>query len=242
LKIGSKKRPINVIPDYLFKVEDNYAWVLDAKAPNEQIKFGDNVEQVYSYAIHPEVRTKFFALCNGHAFSIFRQEAQEPVLYFELVDIEKYWDDLAGFLSPNSFQSGKTFAYQSTKKAIQTATFDYLSRPLLEEIAPKRQSAKRHKGVHGYFTRQVWNVVQEYIQNFSKKGDLVFDPFGGSGVTAIEAMMTDRKAIHLDLNPLSTFIIDGLTSPVKLSDLQTAFECVKIEFNKVFVTPPRPTR
>lgn len=44
LKIGSKKRPITLIPDYLLKVANNYAWVLDAKAPSEEIRSGDNVE------------------------------------------------------------------------------------------------------------------------------------------------------------------------------------------------------
>ena len=53
LKIGSKKRPINLIPDYVLKVQNNFAWVLDAKAPNQNIKEGDNIEQVYSYATHP---------------------------------------------------------------------------------------------------------------------------------------------------------------------------------------------
>lgn len=227
LKIGSKKRPVTLIPDYLLKVEDSYAWVLDAKAPKENIKVGGNIEQVYSYSIHPEIRTKFFALCNGLAFSLFRQDAQEPILYFELADIADYWETLAGYLSPDSFQSGKTFTYTSVKKVAQTAKFDYLNRPLLEEIAGKKQSAKRHFGVHGYFTKQTWNVVQDYIQNFSQKGDLVLDPFGGSGVTAIEAMMIDRRAIHLDLNPMSVFLVDNLTSPIKITNLQTSFERVK---------------
>ena len=34
LKIGSKQRQVNIFPDYLLKVGDNYAWVLDAKAPD----------------------------------------------------------------------------------------------------------------------------------------------------------------------------------------------------------------
>jgi hypothetical protein len=42
LKSGSKKRPVNLIPDYVLKVENNFAWVLDAKAPNQNIKDGDN--------------------------------------------------------------------------------------------------------------------------------------------------------------------------------------------------------
>ena len=57
LKIGSKKRPITLYPDYSIKVENNFAWVLDAKAPNEKIKDSENVEQVYSYASHPEIRS-----------------------------------------------------------------------------------------------------------------------------------------------------------------------------------------
>jgi DNA modification methylase len=231
LKIGSKKRPITLIPDYLLKVEDSYAWVLDAKAPKEDIKAGGNIEQVYSYSIHPEIRTKFFALCNGLAFSLFRQDTQEPILYFELADIADYWEQLSAYLSADSFQSGKTFTYTNVKKATQSkANFDYLNCQLLEEINPKRQSAKRHKGVHGYFTRQVWNVVQNYIQNFSQIGDLVLDPFGGSGVTAIEAMMIDRRAIHIDLNPLSTFVVDSLTTPVKLINLLESFDQLKIEY------------
>lgn len=225
LKIGSKKRPINLIPDYLLKVEDSYAWVLDAKAPHENIKNGDNIEQVFSYSIHPEVRTKFFALCNGKAFSLFRQDVQEPILYFELANIFDYWEQLSGYLSPSSFQTGKTISYEKIKKSPEK--FNYLERPLLEEITPKRQSTRRHKGVHGYFTRQVWNIVQEYIRNFSQKGDLVLDPFGGSGVTAIEAMMTDRHAIHLDLNPMSFFLVKSLTTPVDLLQLQDSFERIK---------------
>jgi hypothetical protein len=161
LKIGSKKRPVNLVPDYLFKIEENYAWVLDAKAPkpNESIVHGDHVEQIYSYAIHPEVRTKFFALCNGKAFVLFRIDEEKPLLYFSVQDIDNYWNDLEVFLSPSSFQSGKSFTYNTTKKALRTSEFDYLSRPLLEEIPVKKQAAKRHFGVHGHFTKQVWNVV-----------------------------------------------------------------------------------
>lgn len=227
LKVGSKKRLITLIPDYLLKIEENFAWVLDAKAPHQLISHGENVEQVYSYAIHPEVRTKFFALCNGREFCLFRVDVAEPILYFQLTELDDYFEKLSRYLSPSSFQSGKTFQYVSAQKSVKTVQFDYLNRPLLEEITAKKQSAKRHFGVHGYFTKQVWNVVQEYIQHFSQKGDLVLDPFGGSGVTAIEAMMTERRAIHLDLNPMSVFLVESLTCPVKLPELQQSFERIK---------------
>jgi len=53
---GSQKRKVNIVPDYLIAIEDTPYFVLDAKAPSEEITKGDNVSQVYSYAIHPEVR------------------------------------------------------------------------------------------------------------------------------------------------------------------------------------------
>ncbi|MCX6122679.1 MAG: type I restriction enzyme HsdR N-terminal domain-containing protein [Ignavibacteriales bacterium] len=231
VKIGSKKRQINIVPDYLLKIEDTYAWVLDAKAPTENILHGENVEQVFSYSMHPEIRTKFFALCNGKEFTLFRQDTQKPILHFQLRDIERNWDKLETFLSPASFHIGKSIVYplpSAEKKSVQE--FDYLSRPLPEEFPVRKQEAKRHFGVHGYFTKQSWNVVQEYIRNFTQAGDLVLDPFGGSGVTLIEALMTDRRAINIDLNPMSVFIVDALIAPVKISELTAAFDRVKKAF------------
>ncbi len=234
IKIGSKKRQIKQIPDYLFKIEDSYAWVLDAKAPDELIVNSDNVEQVYSYAIHPEVRTKFFALCNGKEFALYRVDEAKPILFFPLSEIDYYWENLATFLSPSSFQSGKKLNYTTlSKPTIQNkANFDYLAATLLREIPVKKQAVKRHFGVHGYFTKQSWNVVQEYIKNFSQVGDVVLDPFGGSGVTAIETLMTDRKAIHIDLNPMSVFMVDALIAPVNNGDLKHALERIKKAYNK----------
>lgn len=180
LKIGSKKRPVNLVPDYLFRIDSSYAWVLDAKAPTENIRYGDNIEQVYSYATHPEIRTKYFALCNGWEFTLFRQESDDtPILDFELKDIAHHWEELARYLSPDAFQTGKSMVYEPIRKSGQGNTrFDYANCQLLDEIKVDKQSAKRHFGVHGYFTKQAWNVVQEYIKNFTQPGDLVLDPFG----------------------------------------------------------------
>src|SRR2546425_12341295 len=73
-------------------------------------------------------------------------------------------------------------------------------------IPAERQSAKRHYGVHPYFTRRPYNVVRQYILHYSKEGDRVLDPFGGSGVTAVEAFLANRVGIQNDINPLANFI------------------------------------
>jgi hypothetical protein len=83
-------------------------------------------------------------------------------------------------------------------------------RPIDNPIPAQRQKAKRHYGVHPYFTRRPFNVVREYILRFSRERDCVVDPFGGSGVTAIEAFLENRVAIHNDINPLANFIAQGI--------------------------------
>ncbi|MDR0569272.1 MAG: type I restriction enzyme HsdR N-terminal domain-containing protein, partial [Spirochaetaceae bacterium] len=95
LKTGSTKRPVLLIPDYLLKIENAFPWVLDAKAPNQKIIDSDNVEQVFIYAIHPEIRSNYFALCNGLEFAVFRtMETAKPELYFRCEDIDKHWQAL----------------------------------------------------------------------------------------------------------------------------------------------------
>jgi len=233
LKIGSsKRRAIKLIPDYCLKVENTFAWVLDAKAPDQSILDEEHVGQVYSYATHPEIRSTYFAICNGVEFVVFRREAtNEPVLQFSLDQIEHSWGQLSAMLSPGSFHVGKAITYDAASATAKPRTgFDYATRPLLEEIPVRKQQAKRHFGVHGYFTKQTWNVVAEYIKTYSKPGDLVLDPFGGSGVTAIEAMMNNRKAISIDINPLAVFIVQALIAPVNQGSLEAAFLRVKHDY------------
>src|ERR1035437_8381824 len=232
LKVGANKKiPIKLIPDYCVKVENSYAWVLDAKSPDVNIMDEDNVEQVYSYASNPEIRSTYFALCNGIEFSLYRREStNSPILYFQIDEIPYHWESLNRYLSPNSFQIGKYFSYDTLPSKLQEETFNYNIRPFLKEIPVRKQQAKRHFGVHGYVTKQSWNVVAEYIKHSTKPNDLVLDPFGGSGVTAIEAMMNNRKAINIDLNPLAVFMVKSLAAPVNISEFAQSFEKIIKEY------------
>lgn len=97
--------------------------------------------------------------------------------------------------------------------------------PIKTPIPPQKQAVRRHFGSHPYFTRRPWNVVQTYIKHFAPgKDDVVLDPFGGSGVTAIESIVLGRKGIHVDLNPLANFICQQIAiAPIDLSALYREF-------------------
>ncbi len=101
--------------------------------------------------------------------------------------------------------------------------------PILEAIPAARQKDARHYGVHPYFTRRPPNVVSAYIERFSRPGDVVLDPFGGTGVTAIEAFLAGRRAIHNDLNPFANFIASNIadTTLESVRPLRDAFHRVE---------------
>ena len=103
-----------------------------------------------------------------------------------------------------------------------------LIEPILVAIPAARQEFARHYGVHPYFTRRPANVVRAYIERYSQEGDVVLDPFGGTGVTAIEAFLLGRSAIQNDLNPFANFIARNIadTSLASTAPLRRAFERV----------------
>ncbi len=235
VKTGSGDREIRIIPDYLLLAANKPAWVLDAKSPTQNITSGGNVEQTYFYAIHPDIRSRYFALCNGREFALFEREGEEMALYFQISEIEGYWQNLYQLLGPHGFLPGKRMISASVEHTVGGGGADFYAnvKPLPQVTDLRRRSLKRYFGVHPYFTRQVWNVVQEYIKNFSQPDDLILDPFGGSGVTAIEAIVLGRKGIHIDINPLSNFIVKSLVQPVDLNELGAAYELVVEEYERL---------
>ncbi len=231
--VGSKEVPLNNYPDYSLEVSGKYAWVLDAKGPDETITTGKNKQQAFFYAIHPEVNVQYYALCNGKEFVLFKVGPDQAVLCFSLSEIEKHWAELEKYLSPSAFTRTDT-DYERRRVDVE---FDYLSRkPLAEIKGIRKQSSKRHYGVHGYFTKQAYEIVHAYVQNFTKPSDLVLDPFGGTGVTVVEALMIDRRGIHVDLNPLSIFFVENLIRPINYSRLYEAIERIEKKFKRIIPT------
>ena len=233
-KSGSKKVKINHYPDYLLQTNGLSICVLDAKSPVQKL---EDDGQVYGYAIHPEIRAKYFAMCNGREFVLWEKESGESLLRFDLQEIDYYWEKLEKYLSSKNFNTPKITDFDPLKGVSadgvsSKADFDYLNRPLPKEIPVKKQSTARHFGVHGYFTKQAWNIVSHYIKHFTQPGDLVLDPFVGSGVTSIESLMLVRKTIGIDLNPLPIFIIKSLCEPTDIAKLHEEFLKIKTKFEK----------
>jgi hypothetical protein len=101
--IGTKPHKINIFPDYQLLAAGKKAWVLDAKAPDEDVRQGPNVEQAYSYAIHRDVRVPLYGLCNGRDLVVYHVSELEPKLAIPLTEIDGRWKEVHNLLSPLAF-------------------------------------------------------------------------------------------------------------------------------------------
>jgi DNA modification methylase len=70
----------------------------------------------------------------------------------------------------------------------------------------RRRTAGTIHNLHPYPTRFAPAVPAKLIETLSAPGDVVLDPFCGSGTTLIEARRLGRSAIGVDLSPLAVLI------------------------------------
>lgn len=104
----------------------------------------------------------------------------------------------------------------------------------------KPQTFPRRFNVHKYWGKKPSNVVDQYISYYTQKGDVVLDPFSGSGVVYVESLLLERNAIAFDINPVSKYLSTAFTNKVNESDIWEAFskieESVKDKIESLYVT------
>lgn len=109
---------------------------------------------------------------------------------------------------------------------IRRPAFDHINR----QIPPEPHSAMYVW--HKYWSRKTWNVVGDHITAYTGEQGIVFDPFAGSGVVAIEAARHKRRAVVCDLNPIASRITELTLRPVSLTDLRAAYDRVEQQARK----------
>jgi len=60
--------------------------------------------------------------------------------------------------------------------------------------------------LHPYPAKFIPQIPSNLIAALSLRGELIWDPFGGSGTAALEAILLGRRALSTDANPLATLI------------------------------------
>lgn len=86
----------------------------------------------------------------------------------------------------------------------------------------------RHN-LHKYWGKKPANVFSKCISFFSKEGELVLDPFCGSGITVVEAIIEKRKVVGFDLNPFAVYLTETLIAGNKCEEIDHAAASIMAE-------------
>lgn len=83
---------------------------------------------------------------------------------------------------------------------------------------PYRQEIIGAKGsifyrAHSYHTKVPPEGIVPVIEHYTNPGDTVLDPFCGSGMTGVAALLTGRNGLLSDLSPAAVHIASGYTTP-----------------------------
>lgn len=66
--------------------------------------------------------------------------------------------------------------------------------------------------LHKYWARKPWFIIKQYVERYSGDGELILDPFCGSGLIGLEAILQNRSFVGYDLNPFATFLAENTMS------------------------------
>lgn len=80
------------------------------------------------------------------------------------------------------------------------------------------QSILTH-GFHKYPAKFFPELPRWIIKRYSKEGDLIIDPFSGSGTANVEALLNRRHSVGVDIEPFARFIARVKTTPVDIEEL-----------------------
>jgi len=112
---------------------------------------------------------------------------------------------------------------------------------------------------HPYPAKFIPQIPRNIIDLLSDVGDKILDPFCGSGTSLVEAILLDRNAVGVDINPLSSLIAKVKATPIpeiKLRELNQIlskigedaanffiasfeYEIMSAKFNQVIPTFPK---
>ncbi|MCF7668317.1 MAG: DNA adenine methylase [Verrucomicrobia bacterium] len=84
-------------------------------------------------------------------------------------------------------------------------------------------------GFHKYWGKKPTESVSYLVENLTDEGDVVMDPFLGSGLVAIECLSRNRKFVGIDINPFSIELTSFFLSLPRPQDYYNALKKIENE-------------
>ena len=77
-------------------------------------------------------------------------------------------------------------------------------------------------GLHKYPAKFFPELPRWLIKRYSRENDWILDPFAGSGTTNVEALLSRRNSVGIDVDPFSRFISKVKVTPLVEKELRLA--------------------
>lgn len=97
-----------------------------------------------------------------------------------------------------------------------------------EEITRLERSYLTHS-YHRYPAKFIPQLAARLIKENSQVGEVICDPFMGSGTTLVEAIVNDRRTYGTDINPVAVMITRAKTTPIDPQYLQSKISALKVK-------------
>lgn len=160
-------------------------------------------------------------------------------------------EDLQPYLSPEYQARALAEFLAKHVKPYDPETDDYERPPFAEDIKEGKNDPIYN--AHSYHTKVPPRSIIPYILHYTKPGDVVLDPFCGSGMTGVAAQMCanppedllaqfpdlkdrvgPRACILNDLSPAACHIAYNYNTPVDVDALRAEFERIKVAVQDEF--------
>ena len=114
--------------------------------------------------------------------------------------------------------------YQNTvlkrEKEFKEKLGDAINWELSFDWVTERERTKHVHRLHPYKGKFIPQLVEYFLDRYFKKGDIVLDPFVGSGTTLIQANEMNIHSIGIDISEFNTIITEVKFANVDLIELQ----------------------
>jgi DNA modification methylase/transcriptional regulator with XRE-family HTH domain/predicted RNA-binding Zn-ribbon protein involved in translation (DUF1610 family) len=103
--------------------------------------------------------------------------------------------------------------------------------------APRVVSGQRNTAfynAHSYHTKVPPEAISPFIKHFSRPGDVVLDPFCGTGMTGVAAQLAGRRAVLSDLSVVAAHLAYNHTRPCDSTKLQEVFDEIARDLHDEF--------
>ena len=95
---------------------------------------------------------------------------------------------------------------------------------LLDDILHADDTSYLTHGLHPYPAKFIPQIPRRMIEKHTRAGDIVCDPFCGSGTTLVEARILHRRSIGSDIHPIATLVTRAKTHPIGSSHARSITE------------------